>query len=70
MQIFTAISGSTIYDVCLNTYGSLDFLTKLMIDNNFGSIDNYPENGQQFMFDETLVVNKTVQQINIKYATI
>ena len=70
MQIFTAISNSTIYDVCLNTYGSLDFLVKLMTDNNYGSINNYPSNGQQFKFDETLVVNQGTKQLNIKYATI
>ena len=57
MAKFIAISGCTIYDVCLNTYGSFDFLTKLMTDNNFGSINNYPENGQEFIYDETLVVN-------------
>ena len=55
MTNFTAISNCTIYDVCLNTYGSLDFLSKLIEDNNFGSINNYPENGQQFIFDETLI---------------
>ena len=57
MQEFIAISNSTIYDVCLNTYGSLDFLVKLMTDNHFGSIDNYPINGQVFYYDETLRVN-------------
>ena len=57
MQEYTAISNSTIYDVCLNTYGSLDFLVKLMTDNRFGSIDNYPRNGQVFYYDETLKVN-------------
>lgn len=70
MQIFTAISNCTIYDVCLNTYGSLDFLTKLMTDNNFVSVNNYPANGQKFMFDETLVANQAIQKLNIKYATI
>ena len=70
MQIFTAVSNCTIYDVCLNTYGTLDLLTKLMSDNNFGSVNNYPANGQQFKFDETLVANQAVQQLNIKYATI
>lgn len=69
MQIFTAISNSTIYDVCLNTYGTLDYLVKLMTDNNFGSVDDYPLNGQQFIFDETLIANQAVKQVNIKYAT-
>ena len=69
MQIFTAVSNSTIYDVCLNTYGSLDFLAKLMLDNNFLNINTSPTNGQQFSFDETLVVNQAFKQVNITYAT-
>lgn len=70
MQTFTAISNSTIYDVCLNTYGTLDLLVKLMTDNNFTSINDYPANGQEFVFDETLVANQAVKQVNIKYATV
>ena len=34
MSEFIAISNSTIYDVCLNTYGTLNLLGKLMDDNN------------------------------------
>ncbi len=55
MTTFVAISNSTIYDVCLNTYGTFDLLVKLIVDNNFGSINNTPMNGQEFIFDETLV---------------
>ena len=55
MTIFTAISNSTIYDVCLNTYGSLNYLAKLMDDNNHLGVDTYPTQGQVFLFDETLV---------------
>ena len=69
MQVFTAISNSTIYDICLNTYGTLDLLVKLMTDNNFPGVNQYPVNGQQFIFDETLIANQAVQSINIKYAT-
>lgn len=70
MKVFTAISNSTIYDVCLNTYGTLNFLIKLMTDNNFAGVDEYPYNGQQFIFDETLVANQAVKQVDIKYATV
>ena len=70
MQVFNAISNSTIYDVCLNTYGSLDFLAKLMVDNNFVTVNNYPFNGQAFTFDETLVVDKSGKDLIIKYATV
>lgn len=70
MQIFTAISNSTLYDVCLNCYGTLDYLTKLIIDNGILNINQYPYNGQQFSFDESLVANQSIQNLNIKYATI
>lgn len=55
MKEFIAISNSTIYDVCLNTYGALDYLIKLMVDNNISDININPINGQIFMYDDTLV---------------
>ena len=55
MKEFIAISNSTIYDVCLNTYGALDYLIKLMVDNNISDINTNPINGQIFMYDDTLV---------------
>lgn len=69
MQQFSAASNSTIYDVCLNTYGSLDFLVKLMLDNNYINVNTYPTSGQVFIFDETLIANQAVQNVNIIYAT-
>ena len=68
MTLFTAIENSTIYDVCLNTYGTLDLLVKLMVDNLFLNVNLYPTTGQIFSFDETLVANQATAQ-NIKYAT-
>lgn len=67
MQIFKAISNSTIYDVCLNTYGTLNLLGKLMDDNNFGGPDQYPQVGQEFVYDETLVNVQTNQNLNQNY---
>jgi hypothetical protein len=55
MKEFIAISNSTIYDVCLNTYGTLDYLIKLMVDNNITDINTNPINGQIFLYDDTLV---------------
>jgi hypothetical protein len=80
MTTFTAISNSTIFDVCLNTYGTLDHLVKLMDDNGHEGVDTYPVNGQQFTYDETLVNNISVNNVGspagvsgtlspIKYAT-
>lgn len=69
MQLFKSVSNATIYDVCLNTYGTLDLLVKLMTDNDFGGVNEYPANGQEFEFDETLVANQAVKNVNIIYAT-
>lgn len=68
MQVFKAVENSTIYDVCLNTYGTLNLLVKLMVDNSFVGVNYYPTAGQEFTFDETLVANQATAQ-NIKYAT-
>lgn len=73
MTTYSAVLGQSIYDVCLNTYGTLDLLTKLMQDNDFPNINAYPVSNQQFIYDETLSVNQTVQTLaqlsNTKYAT-
>ena len=55
MKEFIAISNSTIYDVCLITYGALDYLIKLLVDNNITDINTNPINGQKFLYDDTLV---------------
>ena len=67
MREFVAIDGSTIYDVCLNTYGTLNRLGKLMDDNNHPGIDNYPTAGQIFLYDENLVNIQTNQNLNQNY---
>ncbi len=73
MTTFTAIFGQSIFDVCLNTYGSFDYLLKLITDNNIPNINYTPYSGQQFTWDETLTadqaVNQTSQNAKIIYAT-
>lgn len=67
MTIFTAVSNSTIYDVCLNTYGSLNMLVKLMADNGHDGVNTYPTSGQQFQYDETLVSTVNTQNLTGSY---
>jgi hypothetical protein len=55
---FTAVDGSTIWDIVLNTYGTPDEVVKLMQDNNFPNVNTYPKKGQIFFFDDTLVENQ------------
>jgi hypothetical protein len=70
---YTAHQGQTIYDVCLMTYGSLGSLFKLMQDNSFPGVNNYPYAGQKFNWDDTLVFDEKVYITNstagINYAT-
>lgn len=68
MLQFKAISGSTLYNVCMNTYGSYDYIVKLMKDNKISNINQYPIAGQIFLYDETLVFNKLALG-NVKYST-
>lgn len=60
---FKAISNSTIFDVCLNTYGTIDLLGKLMTDNNHDGVDVYPEQGQIYLYDDALVKNISVSSL-------
>lgn len=80
IQTYYALNNQTIYDVCLMTYGILDTLPngqpalfKLIQDNNFGSVNNYPALGQSFAWDDTLVFNNQVSitnsLTNVNYAT-
>jgi hypothetical protein len=73
MLIFKAINGQSLADVCLNTYGSMDYFVKLLQDNNIANANQLPYTGQQFSWDETLVKDSLVQistaNGSIKYAT-
>lgn len=61
--------GQTIYDVCLNTYGTLDLLVKLKTDNGFKSLQDDFKPGTVFKYDDTLVVNQPTQSNTHTYAT-
>ena len=65
MQLFEAIAGQSIYDVCLQTYGTLDFFYKLLQDSNVLNADAAVVSGQKFLWDDTLVQN---QQVNNAFA--
>lgn len=73
MTTYKSIYGQSIFDVCLNTYGTIDYLLKLITDNDIENINYTPYSGQEFTWDETLTsdqaVNQTSQNANIIYAT-
>lgn len=65
MSSYNAQEGQTLFDVCLNTYGTLDLLSKLLIDNNISNIDVVLTSGQEFTWDETLSVNSNANVVTI-----
>lgn len=73
MTTYTAIAGQSIFDVCLNTYGKLDFLYKLIQDNSFGNINTVVLSGQVFVWDDSLVIDQAINNkfsaTGIRYAT-
>ena len=73
MTSYYAIEGQSLWDVCLNTYGSFDFIIKLLQDNEVDNVNVSPISGQLFIWDETLTVDQAVNQISsnsgIIYAT-
>lgn len=73
LKKFNAVYGQSNFDVCLNTYGSLDNLYKLLKDSGVDGINSTPASNQQFTYDDDLLVNGGVTQnfeLNgIKYAT-
>lgn len=72
IQEFVSVDQCTIWDILFNTYGTPDLILKLMTDNGFPNINTYPECGQVFLYDDTLVANQNIKQTNpgqLKYAT-
>lgn len=65
MKTFAAIAGQSIYDVCLQTYGNLALIYKLIEDNGIDGLNMDVYSGQKFVWDETLVDN---EQINSQFA--
>lgn len=54
MTTYLAKNGQSIYDVCLQTYGSLNFLYKLIKDNSLLGINDTVQN-KKIIYDESLV---------------
>lgn len=73
IRTFTAVFGQSIFDVCLNCYGSLDYLYKLIQDSAVDSVNDIPKSGQVYTYDDSLVVDQNVFQkttlSGVKYAT-
>jgi hypothetical protein len=66
MSQYNAVDGQSIFDVCLQTYGSMDFLYKLVGDNAFPDINTNPFSNQAFSFDPDLLVDQVLGGAAVK----
>lgn len=73
IQIYTAVYGQSLLDVCLNCYGSLDLFYKTLQDSGVDNANVTPLSGQKFTYDDGLVTDMNVYQkttlSGVKYAT-
>lgn len=60
--LFTGYNGQSLFDVCMNTYGSLDFMYKLLIDSDVANIDVTVKSQDRFLWDQTQVIDAEVEQ--------
>lgn len=72
MQNYNSVNGQSLLDVCLSVYGTLDYLYKLIVDNNINGVDYEPSTGQVFVYDDSLTVNSNAFQKRsvAKYSTL
>lgn len=70
---YKAVLGQSVLDVCLNTYQTLDYLYKLIVDSGYENVNYIPKSGDVFLYDKTLVINSntsiTKPTTNVTYAT-
>ena len=69
-QKFFSRTNQTIYDVCMQTYGSLDMLYKLIIDSNFSNLRTLPAPGQGFIFNANLIHDEIFYNYLVKQALV
>lgn len=71
---YFCLTGQSVYDVCLQLYGTLDELVNLMYQNNFGGLSDTNIQGRQVIFEivkrQDSLLGKYNSQNNINYATI
>lgn len=71
---YKAQNGQSVVDVCLNTYGTTDYLYKLLEDSDVSDVDSVPATGDVFYYDVALAVNlntsRTKVMTPVRYATL
>lgn len=75
LKNYKAVNGQSIFDICLNTYGTLDRLIKQLVDSGAGQgVNDIPASGQVYVYDDDLIeaaaVNQAYLLTSTRYATI
>lgn len=75
LKNYSAVNGQSIFDVCLNTYGTLDRLIKQLVDSGgTQGVNDVPVSGQVYVYDDDLVADQSVNQAylltGVRYATV
>lgn len=52
--------GQSLYDICLQTYGTIEEIFKIISDNNIGSLNDLYLYRNSIKFDSSLIVNYDV----------
>ena len=60
MSVIVVRANQNIYDICIQVYGTLEFLDQLISDNNLNFDGNITQ-GQELKVDDTILANKDVQ---------
>lgn len=73
LKNYNCVIGQSLFDICLNTYGSLDLFYKLLQDSGIDNAQVIPYGGQNFIYDDSLIVNQNINQnyvlTPVRYAT-
>lgn len=67
IKTITSVSGQTMYDLCLMTYGSFDLLIKFCSDNGVNDVNYVPFTPKNFVYDTGLTTDQKTN--NYVYAT-
>lgn len=71
--LFNSSENANIFDLVLNTYGSLDFIPKFLKDNNITDVNYISKVGDVFKYETDLVTNEftsnTIAKNDYQFAT-
>jgi hypothetical protein len=73
LQSFKAVQRQSLIDVVLNTYGSINLMSKLILDNSITDFNGTTATGDLFAYDDSLVTDQNlynwIQQYDAKFCT-